>query len=660
MSGYDIGISGLNVAQRAIELIGNNIANAGTEGYHRQELKIVPVEFDTLTENMIMSGPRIQGVRRLIDSLLEGEITRQQPTMGQLEQELRALQSVENAFGVMGTGGLSTALGKFFGSLSKLAAEPTFSARRQEVVWAADTLAGQFRNLATFLINLDQQIQMEAQIVVEQVNNLSNEIAHLNEEIRFLTMKGGNPNMLTDRRDQALNELGRLVGATAESKDLSMGVVNVTAWGTPLVVDNQPLHLEVARTDDGKLGVSVKGAHYYMTDVRGGKLGGLLELKNELLPGIQGDLDILARQAIERINELHVQGVGANGPFWELRGTPVEAGTLDQWDSDVSSGQFTIRLIDPAGAATIHTITVDAAADTAATIRDKLNVLDPAHLSATIADSTLRIEGVGGWRFDFIPPVAVDASGLVDPSAPQVTASGIYTGEADETYTCTVVGTGNVGETAGLSIEVRNAAGESLGVHIIGTGMNGQESYSPTDFIEIDGGIRIALSEGALNDGETFTVQVSANSDPTGFLAAAGINTFFRGSSASTIAVRDDIKADASRIAVTRGTGAGGNANILRMAALYQAQLPALGGVTMAEFHRRIALDVGQGVAVRRARHDAVAQVLRQLENQRDNVSGVDINEEAARLLVFERMFQAMSRFIGAQDRNMDTLMELI
>ena len=169
-----------------------------------------------------------------------------------------------------------------------------------------------------------------------------------------------------------------------------------------------------------------------------------------------------------------------------------------------------------------------------------------------------------------------------------------------------------------------------------------------------------ALSEGVLNDGETFTVQVLANSDPTGFLAAAGINTFFRGSSASTIAVRDDIKADASRIAVTRGTGAGDNANILRMAALYQAQLPALGGVTMAEFHRRIALGVGQGVAVRRARHDAVAQVLQQLENQRDTVSGVDINEEAARLLVFERMFQAMSRFIGAQDRNMDTLMELI
>ena len=96
------------------------------------------------------------------------------------------------------------------------------------------------------------------------------------------------------------------------------------------------------------------------------------------------------------------------------------------------------------------------------------------------------------------------------------------------------------------------------------------------------------------------------------------------------------------------------------MGELYRMKLPALGGVTIPEFHRRIALNIGQGVAVRQALHEAITQILQQLENQRDEVSGVDINEEAARLMVFERMFQAMSRFIGAQDRNMGTLMELI
>ena len=70
MANYEIGLTGLNVAQRAIEIIGTNIANVSTAGYHRQTIKIQPVTFDTNNSSMA-GGAKVDGVHRSIDVLLE-------------------------------------------------------------------------------------------------------------------------------------------------------------------------------------------------------------------------------------------------------------------------------------------------------------------------------------------------------------------------------------------------------------------------------------------------------------------------------------------------------------------------------------------------------------------------------------------------------------
>jgi flagellar hook-associated protein 1 FlgK len=648
---YNIAINGLRAAQQAIELIGTNISYAGAEGYHRQELRLAPMERFVLRDNIEMQGPLIRDIARMMDSLLETEIYRQQPIMAQLEKELSTLETVESTLGEVNSEGIGTGLNNFFNALTALSTAPDNPAYQNTVVWNADALVSQFHNLSTFLTDLDEHIRLEADAVVVEVNNLVQEIAELNREIQTIALRGANTNMLEDQRDQAATELARLVDADIEIYDTALGLANVTAWGTALVLGTDYTELEVEQVDGDKLGISIKDANYFRTDFRGGKLGGLLELKNVLISDTRDRLDLLAKQIIDQVNEIHVAGVGPGGAFTDLSGTTVPSTTLDEWDATIQAGSFYIRQTDSGGTITVHEVTVDPAADTATTIAAKIDALD-ADLEAEVASSRLRIWGLNGDKFDFVPGMTL-TNGLGGSAVPS--AEGRFTGSTTDTFTCKIIGTGDVGVTGNLRLEVRDGAAQLV------TSIDIGEGYEPGKMTELgnETGIRIAISAGSVVDAETFTIEAIADSDETGFLAAAGMNTFFSGRTATNIEVRDDIKSDPTRLATSLSDGSG-NDNALRLADLQETSISALGDMSFADYHRRTVLTIGQGVAARKARQMSMDKVLQQLKNQWDRVSGVDINEEAAKLLAFERMYQAVARFISAQNQSLQYLMDSV
>ena len=116
MSDYYIGLSGLAAAQRAFDVIGNNIANAATEGYHRQRLELSPAFAQQPGSTAFIGGVNIEGVTRMIDTLLEQEILRQKSSLAAVSQEASTLSTIEAAFGEFATedGGLSAAIDNFF------------------------------------------------------------------------------------------------------------------------------------------------------------------------------------------------------------------------------------------------------------------------------------------------------------------------------------------------------------------------------------------------------------------------------------------------------------------------------------------------------------------------------------------------------------------
>lgn len=656
MSGMSIGLSGLRVALAGLETVGNNIANAATPGYHRQEVRVVPLTAGIGTTLQTGGGAEVAQLQRIYNSVAENEILRQQPLQAQTAQELATLQSAEAVLGDLTSGGLGTTLDAFFTALTELTTQPDSPALRDQVVSAADALAAQFRSTAAGLDRLGQTTRVEAETLIDQVNGLTTEIAELNRRVRDLFYRGTPDNNLLDQRAQAIARLSELLDIQVQEG--SEGSINILAGGTALVAREKATALDVGLDENGRLGFAVAGTGQYDSQITGGRLGGLAALTNDLLPAIAETVDTLAAELVSRTNAVHVQGAGLTGSFSELKGWMMPE-DLGEWEPPLAAGEIHIRLIDSAtGDVRREVVTVDpASADpgrsTLTGIAAQFNAI--AGLSAQVTTSGLRLAADGGMQFDFLPTVGPSpTTSTLAPGSAVPTFSGTYAGEANEAFTFRVVGTGTVGVTPGLSLDVIDSAGNTVTRLAVGLG------YAAGDTLDVVDGLRLQLAAGPLADGQTFTVEALASADTSGLLAGAGINAFFRGNSAASIQVAADLLQSSDRLATSLTGDAADNLNARRLADLADVGIDALGGDTAPDAFRRLATAVGQQIAVRQARQEGLDHTLTQLAAQRDSASGVDMNEEAAKLILFEQLFQSMARYLATLDRAQQSLFEVL
>ncbi len=639
-------------AQKALDVIGNNIANAATEGYHRQRIELNPSVGVREGSIIFGRGVDVESVARMIDGLLEQEILRQQSSLSQVDREVVTLKTVESVLGELSTedGGLNAAIDKFFTSLGDLSTNPGDAIWQNQLVSDAEAMAGQFRALGDFLTRLETQIRLEAENVVDSINALAGRIAELNSRIQGIEVGGGSANNLRDERDTLISDMAELVGV--ETQNRPYGVVDVIVAGIPVVMGAFTVELEAGLDEDAGLGISIKDAAAYYTDIAGGEIGGLLSLKNELVSGVHDDLDSLAGAIIQQINQYHVQGVGSEGAFTELTGWRVTSESLSDFGPSVTDGTIYIRVTNTnTGAITRNAITIDASADSLTSIAADISAI--AGLSASVVSSKLQISADANYTFDFLPGVLPAPTANTLTGSPPVSVSGIYTGTANDTFTFTVSGTGVVGNGT-LQLVVTDGDGGVVATLDVGSG------YAAGDKLDVGNGIKIALGAGSLNDGETFEVDAYGDTDTSGVLVAVGLNTFFSGDGAGDIAVCSDVAAAPGRIAASLGPDMTDNANALRMAAVKDEAIGDLGSLTCGEFYRRVAADVGQEISLRQMRQGNLEQLVQSLSSQQSDISGVGINEEAAQLLVFEQMFQAMAKYITTIQSSVLSIMEMI
>ena len=651
MDSFSIGISGLTASQKALDVIGNNIANAATEGYHRQRIELTPAATITVGQNILGGGVQVANVTRVIDRLLEQEITRQQSSSQQVSRELDTLKTVESAIGNMSSGGISTSIDNFFNALQDLSLHPTDPIYQQQVVSSADAMSQQFKTTGQFLDNLEEQIGVEANNTIDQINMIIEQIAQLNGTIEDLELRGKEAANMRDNRDKLISDLSKLVGIQTTQREY--GVVDVTCNGIGIVTDRMPVLLEIKRQADGQLGMAAAGNDNFEMELQGGKLGGLFSLKNELLPNIHDQLDTAASAIINQINQNHVQGVGENGSFNNLVGREMIDQDVADFDPPVTDGKIYVRIIDQAtGEIVRSSVDVNAASDTLSDIASRLDGISG--LNASVISGKLHITADDGYKFDFLPavlsePATSTLSGTANPAI-----SGIYSGTANQTFTGTVVGSGQVGLDEGLSVEIRDGEGNLVTTLDVGVG------YAVGDKLQMGDGLSISFNLGTLNDAETFTIDALSNSDTSGLLAAAGINTLFLGTDASTIAIDPTILADPARIATAIGPQMNDNNNIVRMAQLTQQGWDSLDNKAPSEYFKGVIASLGQKISLKDMEQSNYRGLLQNLANQQDSVSGVNINDEAAQMLVFERMFQAVGKYMQAVQSSMDTVMGLI
>jgi len=420
-----IGRSALTASQVAIQVTGNNFANAATPGYNRQIVSLAASR-DTRNGSFLLGrGVEVQGIRRQVDSALLARLHSGLSNESSAATDHELLAAVESTLNELTDNDLSSELSRFFNSWSELANNPTSSGSRSLVVQQGRTLSGFVKTLRSDLGNLRTQIDRQLETNVSQANQLLSNIATLNTNIVQAETGSSEANGLRDQRDSLVAELSQFLDVTAIEQP--SGAVDILVGSLPVVLAGDSRGVELVRQstgDDIEVFVQIQDPQEQL-NISGGRIGSLLSQRGTLVDDTIERLDTIASQLIFQVNRAHSAGY-ASAPLTSVRGTtPVATADATRALNDPANlslaglpfrpvnGGFLVTVRDTAtGSNTTVRVDVDldglnAAGqsgfgdDTSLTdIRDAISSVP--NLTATInSDGTLSVNAAAGFEFSF-------------------------------------------------------------------------------------------------------------------------------------------------------------------------------------------------------------------------------------------------------------------
>jgi flagellar hook-associated protein 1 FlgK len=310
-------------SQTALQTTAHNISNKTTEGYSRQRVDLVtnlPVGEGKLRIGM---GARAAMVNRTNNPYIEKQLEREGTNLGYANARADMLGRVEQVYNEQVNKGLNHSMGQFFNTFRELSNNPESLATRTQVKESADNMCKDFLRMNNSLKEIQRDADFRIATKVEEVNQLTKEIAALNEKVQSVEVMGVPANDERDRRDQLVKELGQKINIRyAEGKD---GSIAVTAGNTAVLVSGfSQMELKVASTpaSEGK-GEGNFDIFYQSTpestpvnvskQMTGGEVGGLLQVRDQVCNGLVADMDWLAYSVTSEVNKAHSQGYDRMG-----------------------------------------------------------------------------------------------------------------------------------------------------------------------------------------------------------------------------------------------------------------------------------------------------------------------------------------------------------
>lgn len=217
-STFNISNRGLNVAQTTIDVTSHNIANSNTDGYSRQRAEIVTTRpfSGGKQAGQLGTGAQVQAIERIRDSFLDYQVRGESSVKGRADVRSQMLTEVENIFNEPSDTGISTLMGKFFDAFQELSKQPHSSNSRTVVAQQTLALTDALNHTYTKLEELRDNSQNLLKTNVTDVNSLLNQIKELNKEIVSVKTAGDTPNDLMDSRDKLLDQLSYKFGITID------------------------------------------------------------------------------------------------------------------------------------------------------------------------------------------------------------------------------------------------------------------------------------------------------------------------------------------------------------------------------------------------------------------------------------------------------------
>jgi flagellar hook-associated protein FlgK len=344
--------SGLNAAstalwahRRSLDVAGQNVANAQTEGYSRQRVglqamggSVVPAFYSV--GSGIGQGVSVEEVARIRDAFLEGRGHLEHSRSAALAAESETLTFIEKAFREPGDTGVQSLLGEMWAGWDDVTNAPNDLPARSQLLQRMDTLVDGIRFTQSTLDAEWNAVRSDLEVLVDEVNVASTLLAELNVAIRNAKNGGLPANELSDRRDLLAMELADKIGGTVRHGE--QGVVTVTVGGINLVSEGRATALTVAGTTDVNAvagdppRIVTAGGGYAVRP--GGAVSGQLGALTSIIPAHRAALDTVAGQLATVINAGQANGWdldgNVGGPLLGSTAGPITASTLTLLSTD--------------------------------------------------------------------------------------------------------------------------------------------------------------------------------------------------------------------------------------------------------------------------------------------------------------------------------------
>jgi flagellar hook-associated protein 1 FlgK len=623
---FGISVSALQAFQRAITVTGNNIANASTPGYNRQSAELVTRTPEFSGNNWLGTGVDVATVTRAFDQAGYNQLVGSQSALGQLDALKNYTDQLDNLFSTNG-GGITSAVQGFFSAAADVANDPTSAAARQALLGQAQTLANAFQNANSQLNSINSDINTRITADVAQINGYAQSIAQLNTQI----VSGGSaaagqaPNDLLDQRDQLVAELSKLTSVVT-NRD-SNGALNVFVGnGQPLVVQGRTNSLftlgnpyDASRLEIGFAGT---GNNVISGNFTGGDLGGLLAARAQVADPIRNQLGQLATVIAQTVNAQQSFGVDLNGALgknlFSFTGPQAVASSANTGAASVSVSIANLGALTPDS----YTLTYSGGAYTLRRVSDGTAV---ATTGAGTAASPLSADGLNlvlsatpanGDQFLILPTAAAAGSlqvALTDTS--QIAAAGAV-------------------RTA--------AAGSNKGSGTISAGTV-TDPTDPNLFSTTTLTITSATTY-SVNGAGSFAFTAGGNIDLNGWQVQIG----------GAPAVGDSFT-------VQRNTGASGdNRNALAIANIQNQGVLSNGTISVTGALSSIVTGVGTKAQQTNTARAAQTAINTQAQQRVQSASGVNLDEEAAKLLQWQQAYQAAAQALKIGGTLFDSLLAAV
>jgi flagellar hook-associated protein 1 len=650
---FGIGTSGLLSYQRAMTTISHNIANANTQGYSRQRTQLTTLNPQGFGFGFLGSGVSVSTIDRVYDQFITNQVQSQTSTTSSLNSYYDLASRVDNLFSDS-EAGITPSMKEFFNAVQGVSDSPGSTPARQVLLSSAGSLVDRMQYMYNSVNELNRAMRTDVSTTVDEINALAGSIADINQQIVLESRSFGQPpNDLLDQRDEMIRQMSERVSVSTTTQD--DGAMNVfVGKGQSLVIGGTANKFVVAKNQYDPQEVTIEltsGGGTTGADVTklisGGKLGGLFQVKSEILDPALNQLGRLAVGLASTFNAQHIQGLTLN---------------------DVLGGNFFTDFMATDNVTVLNGDTNSVAGSAAGAVTS--TITDVSLLTAK--DYALRYNGANSFDLYSLPDNTLVDSFTAAVGATHTTADG---------FSITI----NNALTAGDSFEIRptRTASNDIGVLINNVSdiaaagaVRAFDNASNRGDAILSPGERITntadpnyVTDAVFNTVGSFNVVFSASvpaneptvdqysiydsggalvSGPTAYVP--GVDTTIGYSGMQFTISRTPLSGDT--FTLERNVGAvSDNRNALELGAL-QTKLSLIDGgagptVDFQGAYGQLVSMIGTRTHQADVASTAQKSMLDQATARRESVSGVNLDEEAANLMRYQQAYQATAQVIS-------------